>query len=89
LYGQAVTFFSRWLEAEGRAATLDELNRAAIRDWLAGLSDTHEPGTVKVRYRGLHRFCSWLVDEDELPENPNEHPVAAHLEDEAGAGDHR
>jgi site-specific recombinase XerD len=70
LYGQAVTFFCRWLESQGRDATLDEMNRAAIREWLALLSDTHEPGTVKVRYRGLHRFCSWLVDEQELPENP-------------------
>jgi site-specific recombinase XerD len=70
LYGQAVTFFSRWLESEGREATLDELNRPAIREWLAVLSDNHEPGTVKVRYRGLFRFCSWLVDEDELTENP-------------------
>ena len=70
LYGQAVTFLSFWLEAEGRAATLEELNRPAIREWLAVLSDTHEPGTVKVRYRGLHRFCSWLVGEQELPDNP-------------------
>ncbi len=70
LYGQAVTFFSRWLEGQGREATLDELNRAAIREWLAQLSESHEPGTVKVRYRGLHRFCSWLVDEDELEANP-------------------
>ena len=70
LYGQAVTFFSRWLESQGRDATLEELNRPAIREWLAVLSDTHEPGTVKVRYRGLHRFCSWLVDEQELTENP-------------------
>jgi site-specific recombinase XerD len=70
LYGQAVTFFSRWLESEGRTAALDELNRAAIREWLAVLSDTHEPGTVKVRYRGLHRFCSWLVDEGEITTNP-------------------
>jgi site-specific recombinase XerD len=70
LYGQAVTFFSRWLESEGREATIDELNRAAIREWLAVLRDTHEPGTVKIRYRGLFRFCSWLVDEDELDSNP-------------------
>jgi site-specific recombinase XerD len=70
LYGQAVTFFSRWLESGGREATLDELSRPAIREWLAVLSDTHEPGTVKVRYRGLFRFCTWLVDEDELAENP-------------------
>ncbi len=70
LYGQSVTFFSRWLESEGRTATLDELNRPAIREWLAVLSDDHEPGTVKTRYRGLFRFCGWLVDEDELEENP-------------------
>ncbi len=63
-----MTFFSRWLESEGRTATLDELNRAASREWLAVLSDTH--GTVKVRYRGLFRFCSWLVEEGELPANP-------------------
>ena len=70
LYGQAVRFFSRWLESEGRTATLSELNRAAIREWLAVLSDTHEPGTVKVRYRGLYRFCVWLVEEGELSANP-------------------
>ena len=46
------------------------MNRAAIREWLAVLSDTHEPGTVKIRYRGLFRFCSWLVDEAELSSNP-------------------
>jgi site-specific recombinase XerD len=56
LYGQAITFFSRWLESEGREATLEELNRPAIREWLAVLADTHEPGTVKIRYRGLYRF---------------------------------
>ncbi|GAA1838042.1 tyrosine-type recombinase/integrase [Microlunatus capsulatus] len=70
LYGQSVTFFSRWLEAEGRTATLDELNRPAIREWLAGLNERQEAGTVKTRYRGLFRFCGWLVDEQELEENP-------------------
>lgn len=70
LYGQAVTFFSRWLEDQEREAALDQLNRPAIREWLAQLSDNHEPGTVKIRYRGLFRFCVWLIDEGELDENP-------------------
>jgi site-specific recombinase XerD len=70
LYGQSVRFFSRWLETQGREATLSELNRAAIREWLAVLSETHEAGTVKIRYRGLFRFCSWLVNEEELTANP-------------------
>ena len=70
IYGQSITFYSRWLEAQGRAADLDELNRAAIREWLAQLADVNEPSTVKTRYRGLFRFCGWLVDEDELAEHP-------------------
>jgi site-specific recombinase XerD len=70
LYGQAVWFFSHWLESQGRKAVLSELNRAAIREWLAVLSDTHEPGTVKIRYHGLHRFCAWLVEEGEIDNNP-------------------
>jgi len=70
VYGQAVRFFSQWLEAQGRPATVDELNRASIREWLATLADTLEPTTVKTRYRGLYRFCGWLVDEEELAEHP-------------------
>lgn len=35
LYGQAVTFFARWLEAQGRESTLEELSRPAVREWLA------------------------------------------------------
>ncbi|HZX98150.1 MAG TPA: phage integrase N-terminal SAM-like domain-containing protein, partial [Dermatophilaceae bacterium] len=53
IYGQAITFFSRWLEAQGREATLDEMTRVAIREWLAHLSDINEASTVKTRYRGL------------------------------------
>jgi site-specific recombinase XerD len=70
IYGQAITFFSRWLEAQGRPAVLEELNRPAIREWLAQLADVNEPSTVKTRYRGLFRFCGWLVDEEELAEHP-------------------
>lgn len=70
LYGQSITYYARWLEQQGRDAVLDELTRTAIREWLAQLADTHEPGTVRTRYRGLRRFCGWLVDEDELDVNP-------------------
>ncbi|MEP6816670.1 MAG: tyrosine-type recombinase/integrase [Marmoricola sp.] len=70
IYGQAIKFFSAWLESQGRTATLDELNRPDIREWLAQLTDVNESSTVKTRYRGMFRFCGWLVDEDELTENP-------------------
>ena len=72
LYGQSITFYSRWLERRNRPATVDELTRPAIRAWLAELSDSLELNTVRTRYRGLHRFCRWLVDEEELDHNPME-----------------
>jgi site-specific recombinase XerD len=70
IYGQAVRFFSAWLESNGREPVLEELTRAAIREWLAQLADVNEPSTVKTRYRGLFRFCGWCVDEEEIPEHP-------------------
>ncbi len=72
LYGQSIEYFGHWLEAQGRTATLSELTRPAIREWLAQLGETLEPNTVRTRYRGLSRFCRWLVDEEELTKNPME-----------------
>lgn len=70
IYGQSITFFSRWLVAHGREPTVAELNRAAIREWLADLADIREASTVRTRHKGLHRFCRWLVDEEELEKDP-------------------
>jgi site-specific recombinase XerD len=72
--------------------TLEELSRAAIREWFAHLIDTGlENSTVKTRFRGLYRFCRWLVDEGELalnpmaklsPPEPGTRPVAVLTDDE-------
>lgn len=70
IYGQSIRFYSEWLAAQGRSATLAELDRAAIREWLAQLTERNELSTVATRYRGLHRFCGWLVAEGELADNP-------------------
>jgi site-specific recombinase XerD len=94
IYGQAIVFFSRWLVAQGREPVLAELNRAAIREWLAQLADVNEASTVKTRYRGLFRFCGWLVDEEELevhpmknlsPPQPKTKPVPVLTDDELAA----
>ena len=70
LYLQAVRFFSEWLQERGEPADLEHLTRANVRDWLAELGTTRSPGTVRTRYRGLRRFCGWLVDEGELEDHP-------------------
>lgn len=72
LYGQSVEFYARWLESHGKPATLDHLTRREIVDWLADLQAEREASTVRTRYRGLFRFCSWLVAEDEMAKSPME-----------------
>jgi site-specific recombinase XerD len=57
-YGQAICFYGDWLAAQGRPATLDELNRAAIREWLAQLIEHNELSTVRTRHKGLQRSAT-------------------------------
>ncbi len=70
IYGQAIRFFSAWLTAQGRPATVQEFTRSAVRAWLAELADLREPSTVRTRYKGLRRFARWLVEEGELDVDP-------------------
>lgn len=70
LYDMSVRFYAEWLTAQGRPATLDQLTRSAIREWLGDLLTRNAVSTVRTRWKGLHRFCSWLVAEGELAANP-------------------
>lgn len=71
LYGQSIRFFCDWLAAQGRPATLDQLNRHAISAWLAHLIEAgNEPSTVATRLRGMRRFCRWLEAEGEVEKAP-------------------
>lgn len=71
IYGQSVTFFARWLVEHDRPPVLTEATRGAIREWLATLADRGlEPGTIRTRYKGLHRFLGWCVEEGELDAHP-------------------
>lgn len=70
IYGQSVRFFSAWLIARDRPATLDELTRDNIRDWLVDLAEKNAESTILTRFRGLRRFCRWLLAEEEIPRDP-------------------
>lgn len=68
LHLQALDFFQRWL---GRPGTVNDLNRDTIRAWLGSLIDRGQaPGTVRTRFRGLHRVCTWAVGEELLDADP-------------------
>jgi site-specific recombinase XerD len=70
IYGQAIKFYAAWLTQQDQPITLDQLTRDQIRSWLAELAEDHSPATVRTRWKGLHRFCGWLVVEGELTANP-------------------
>ncbi|MGN7247092.1 tyrosine-type recombinase/integrase [Janibacter anophelis] len=70
LYLQSVTYFSRWLVARGLEPTLANLTKDNLREWLGDLHEANRPATVRTRFRGMRRFCGWLVEDDELESNP-------------------
>lgn len=70
LYGIAVELFSGWLAEQGRPQILGELTRPALREWFAALADINAASTIRTRWKGMHRFCGWLVSEGELSETP-------------------
>jgi len=71
LYGQSITYFSRWLQAQGRPADQSSLTRDNVLRWLDHLrAQGQTTGTVRTRWRGLRRFINWLVAEDILDKHP-------------------
>lgn len=72
LYGQSIRFFSDWLTAQGRPATLDQFTRHAVAAWLTDLGERVDVETVRTRHRGIRRFGRWLVAEGELDRAPTD-----------------
>ena len=70
VYTQAVRAFTTWLEQHNRPTTTESLTRRTIDAWLSAEMVRLSPQTVVTRFKGLQRFCGWLVDEEELPEHP-------------------
>lgn len=70
LYGMSVRMYREWLTAQGKTTNLSDLTRGNVRDWLADLAETHSASTVRTRYRGLFRYCGWLLVEEEIEKNP-------------------
>jgi site-specific recombinase XerC len=71
LYGQSITYFSRWLAEQGLPPDLSALNRTTVLKWLDSLRERGQTtGTIRTRWRGLRRFTTWLVAEDILGTDP-------------------
>lgn len=71
LYGQSLTYFSRYLDSRDIAAELSALTRDNVLDWLADLRERGQSAaTIQTRWRGLRRFINWAMAEDILDTDP-------------------
>jgi site-specific recombinase XerD len=71
LYGQSITYFSQWLNAQGLPADLSNLTRDNVLGWLDELRERGQAtGTIRTRWGGLRRFVNWLVAEDIMSKDP-------------------
>jgi site-specific recombinase XerC len=70
-YTDAVRFFADFLETNGHPLTVTAITRDQIRGFIADQLKRWKPATAHNRYRGLHSFFAWAVEElDELPGHP-------------------
>ena len=71
LYGQSITYFSGWLTEQAREAEVSEVTKANVLGWLDALGARGlAPSTIRTRWRGLHRFVSWLLAEGIITTDP-------------------
>jgi site-specific recombinase XerD len=68
-YMEAVEQFLAHLFAE-KVPTPDGITREHTDGFIAWLVDHRSAATANNRYRGLHRFIGWLVEEEYLPADP-------------------
>lgn len=67
-YKRGARLYLDWCERSGHPA---ELTRAQVQTYTADLiKDGKEANTVRLRQAALRQFAKWLVDEDELADDP-------------------
>ena len=69
-YAEAVKQFTRFLKAKGMTTEVTRINRDYVEAFIEDLLARCRPATAHNRYRGLHRFFAWLVEEGEIKESP-------------------
>jgi site-specific recombinase XerD len=67
-YKRAVKLYLEWCERNGHPK---EITRAQVQTYTAELIENgKEANTVRLRQAALRAFTRWLVEEDELPDDP-------------------
>lgn len=69
-YTEAVDQLARFLERAGMPQDVASVTREHVEAFISDLLSRWKPATAHNRYRGLHSFFAWLVEEGEIRETP-------------------
>lgn len=69
-YEDALLNLHRWLAASTPGVSLLSAGRDELSSYLIHVGDTRAVGTLATRYRRLHRWYGWLVEEELLGAHP-------------------
>lgn len=71
-YHDTLAQFGMFLTSQGRVPELVEVRADDVRHWMAWLKQNRSSATANMRYRGLHGFFRWMLEEDEIDHHPME-----------------
>jgi len=71
-YSESIRQLAAFLIANGMPTHPENITREYIESFLASLLEKWKPATASNRYRGLHRYFKWLVEEGEIKVSPME-----------------
>lgn len=69
-YAQTGRQFVAWAAEQNVATAPARITRDTIHRFIEHVAASWKPATAATRYRALHRFFQWLVDEGELAASP-------------------
>lgn len=70
VYLEAVRFFGKFLAEKGMPQAVDAITREHVQAFIADQVERWKPATAAIRFRALHVFFNWLVEEGEIRDSP-------------------
>jgi len=84
-YMTAVEQLGMFLAERRMPRAVASITREHVQEYITGLIETRKPATATNRFRSLHVFFAWLIDEGEITASPMEKMHAPSIPEEPPA----
>jgi integrase len=72
-YLSAVQMFADFTAERGMPSQVASVRREHVEAFLAWMTESYKPASVRNRYTGLRQFFAWALEEGEITESPMRH----------------